>query len=220
MTALPDAVMHIEVVSDAICPWCFIGKRHLENALSMLAEEGLEFTVEWRPYQLNPEMPAEGVERVAYRTAKFGSLTRSQELDVGVASAGKVVGLDFNFDTMTRTPNTIDAHRAIRLAGEAGLQNAMVESLFAAYFQQGRDIGDLSVLMAVATEIGMDPQVLAGDEGRAEVLEEDTAARNAGLNGVPSFLMEGYLLFSGAMPAKTMADNFRKARALLISRAA
>lgn len=213
-------MMHIEVISDAICPWCFIGKRHLEGALALLAGEGLTFTVEWRPYQLNPDMPSEGVARAVYRAAKFGSLARSQELDAGVAAAGKAAGIDFAFDRMERTPNTTEAHRAIRLAGEAGLQDAMVEGLFTAYFQQGRDIGSPAVLAEIATQIGMDAAVLEGNNGRAEVLADDEAARRAGLKGVPSFLMEGYLLFSGAMPAEAMAGNFRKAQAMLESRVA
>lgn len=213
-------MMHIEIVSDAICPWCFIGKRHFEGALALLAEEGLVFTTEWRPYQLNPDMPREGVARAEYRTAKFGSLARSQELDDGVASAGRMVGLEFRFDLMARTPNTIAAHRAIRLAGEAGLQDAMVEALFAGYFQESLDIGDPRVLAATATRIGMDASVLDGEAGLAAVLEDDAAARGAGLKGVPSFLMEGYLLFSGAMPAEAMADQIRKAHRILSTRAA
>ncbi len=213
-------MMHIEVVSDVICPWCFIGKRHMDAALAILAEENLTFTVEWRPYQLNPDMLPGGVARASYRAAKFGSAERGRELDAGVTSAGRVVGLEFDFDTVTRTPNTIEAHRAIRLAGEAGLQDAMVEHLFEAYFQKGQDISAPAVLAEIAREIGMDPALLAGDHGRAEVLADDAAARGAGLNGVPSFLMEGYLLFSGAMPAEAMAANFRKAHNLLITKAA
>lgn len=211
-------MMRVEVVSDVICPWCFIGKRHMERALALLAEEGMRFSVAWRPYQLNPDMPAGGVARTAYRTAKFGSLARAQALDEGVINAGEAAGVAFDFARMERTPNTVDAHRAIRLAGEAGLQDVMVERLFGAYFQQGRDIGDRAVLLAIALDIGMDPRQLAGDDGRSEVLAEDMTARRAGLNGVPSFLMEGYLLFSGAMPSEAMASNFRKAHAQLSER--
>ncbi len=210
--------MDIEVISDVICPWCFIGKRHLEGALALLAEDGLVFGVRWRPFQLNPDMPAEGISREMYRTAKFGSLARSRELDAGVAQSGQVVGLDFNFAGMLRTPNTIQAHRLIRLAGAAGLQDAMVERLFTAYFQEGQDIGADPVLLELAREVGFDAQALAGDEGLVEVRADDAAARNGGLNGVPSFLMKGYLLFSGAMPAEAMATQFRKAHAVLTAR--
>jgi len=213
-------MMHIEVISDVICPWCFIGKRHLQAALALLAEDGLNFTISWRPYQLNPDMPLDGVERTAYRAAKFGSAARAKELDAGVAQAGHAAGLQFHFDRMLRTPNTMLAHRAIRLAGEAGVQDEMVERLFAAYFQQGQDIGAFPVVASLAAEVGVAPDRLAGDAGWTEVVAEDAAARRAGLNGVPSFLMQGYLLFSGAMPAEAMAAHFRKAHAVLSSRAA
>ncbi|MCA3396512.1 MAG: DsbA family protein [Roseomonas sp.] len=107
----------LDVISDAICPWCWIGKRNLDAALEMLSEEGLHFKVRFRPFQLNPEMPAEGVDRREYRSAKFGSLEKSQELDRRVADAGRVAGLEFRHDLMARTPNTLEAHRLIRLAG-------------------------------------------------------------------------------------------------------
>lgn len=212
--------MRIEVISDVICPWCFIGKRYLEEALALLAAEGMAFSVGWRPYQLNPDLPSDGIAREMYRTAKFGSLARSRQLDANVEQAGRLVGLDFRFDRIARTPNTIEAHRAIRAAGAAGLQDAMVERLFAAYFHEGQDIGDARVVAALASDIGLDPEVLAGIGGRAEVISADGAARGAGLSGVPSFLMQGYLLFSGAMPAEQMASHFRRAHGILQARAA
>jgi predicted DsbA family dithiol-disulfide isomerase len=212
--------MHIEVISDVICPWCFIGKRHLTGALALLAEDGLNFTVSWRPFQLNPEMPAEGIARAMYRAAKFGSAERARELDENVRQAGSAVGLEFRFDLMERTPNTIQAHRLIRLAAEQGVQNEMVEDLFQAYFQLGRDIGDAAVLAEIGARHGVDLLRRVGDDGVAAVRAEDEAARRAGLDGVPSFLMEGYFLFSGAMPADAMASQFRRAQAVLASRAA
>lgn len=210
--------MRIEVISDVICPWCFIGKRNLSESLVLLAEEGLEFSVGWRPYQLNPEMPSDGIAREMYRAAKFGSAQRARELDENVKQAGLVVGLDFRFDQMERTPNTIPAHRLIRLAGTD--QDAVVERLFTAYFHDGLDIGNLDVLTALATECGIDPAPLSGDGGDAEIRADDEAARRAGLTGVPSFLMEGYFLFSGAMPADAMASQFRRAHTVLAVRAA
>lgn len=211
--------MRIEVISDVICPWCFIGKRNLEAALVLLVEEGLDFTTGWRPYQLNPDMPEGGIARAMYRAAKFGSAERASALDANVAQAGKVVGLDFRFDRMERTPNTVLAHRLVGLAS-AGQQDAVVERLFAAYFQDGLDVGDLAVIEAIAAQSGIDPAPLAGDSGALDVRAADEAARHAGLDGVPSFLMEGYFLFSGAMPAEAMASQFRRARAVLAARAA
>ena len=220
MTAAPT---RIDVVSDAICPWCWIGKRHLEGALARLADGGERFDVHWRPFQLNPDMPREGVERDAYRAAKFGSLERSRELDAQVAAAGAAAGLEFRFDRQRRTPNTVDAHRLIRRAGEAGppAQDAVVEALFRAYFVEGRDIGDAAVLAEAAAEAGLEGAAafLASGGGEAEVREEDAGFRRLGISGVPSFALAGHVLFSGAVPAERMAEAFRRALEILRERA-
>jgi len=211
----------IDVISDAICPWCWIGKAHLDAALKDLRRDGLEFRIRWRPFQLNPDMPEEGVERDAYRAAKFGSLERSRELDAGVAEAGRAAGLTFRHDLMRRTPNTVAAHRVIRAAEAAGVQDAVVDALFRAYFQQGQDIGDAAVLDEVAGAAGLPgtAAMLAGEDHREAVLAEDMAARRGGISGVPSFLMDRHLLFSGAMPGPRMAEAFRQADAVLSARA-
>ena len=214
----------IEVISDAICPWCWIGKRHLDRALPVLAAQGLEFSVGWRPFQLNPDMPAGGLERAAYRSQKFGSQAASDEADRRVAEAGAAVGLAFRHDLMRRTPNTIDAHRVIRLAGRHGVQSAVVEALFRGYFTEGADIGDHATLTALATAAGLDllevTALLGGDVERAEVVAEDAAARSAGIDGVPAFLMGPYVLFTGAVPADVMVEAFAKAWKAIGARAA
>jgi predicted DsbA family dithiol-disulfide isomerase len=214
----------IDVISDAICPWCFIGKRQMERALALLAPEGLRFEVHWRPYQLNPDMPAGGLPRDEYRKLKFGSLEKSRELDARVTAAAAQAGLEFHLDRQKRTPNTLDAHRTIWLAGPAGVQDAVVETLFRAYFMEGRDIGDHAVLADCAAAAGMDRDsvlaALAKGDGSEEVLAEDASVRAAGLNGVPTFVMERHVLFSGAVPAETMAEAFRSAWNVLRSRAA
>jgi predicted DsbA family dithiol-disulfide isomerase len=215
-----EDLSRIDIVSDAICPWCWIGKRHLEGALARLADEGERFAVHWRPFQLNPDMPRAGVERAAYRAAKFGSAERSRELDAQVAAAGAAAGLEFRFDRQARTPNTVDAHRLIRRAGETGGpagQDAVVEALFRAYFQEGRDIGDAGVLAAVASEAGREDAAafLASGEGEAEIREEDVGFRRLGISGVPSFALAGHILFSGAMPEGRMAEAFRRALEIL-----
>lgn len=214
----------IDVISDAICPWCYIGKRHLERALDILAEHHCKITVAWHPFQLNPDMPAEGVEREKYRLAKFGSAERSRQIDQRLTEAAATVGLEFHLDRISRTPNTVNAHRLIRFAGQKGVQDAVVEELFDGYFCKGADIGDSKILADLGAEAGLDrPEVLAmlaGDEGRKEVLAGDQMARNAGIQGVPSFALQGHVLFSGAVPAEEMAKSFRRAWDILKNRAA
>jgi predicted DsbA family dithiol-disulfide isomerase len=214
----------IDIVSDAICPWCYVGKRQLERALATLADEGLLFSVHWNPFQLNPDMPREGRDRAAYRAWKFGSVERMQEADARVAQAAANVGLPFRQDLMLRTPNTIDAHRLIWFAGQHDVQDAAMEAVFKAYFIEGRDIGDAAVLADCAAQAGLDRGAvitfLAGNLAEREMRAADQAAREAGVNGVPSFFLDGYGLFSGAMPAETIADALRKAQAILRQRAA
>ena len=218
------AGLRIDIVSDAICPWCYIGKRQLERALAPLADEGLHFSVHWNPFQLNPDMPKEGRDRAAYRAMKFGSPERVREMDARVTDAAANVGLPFRLDLIGRTPNTLDAHRLIWLAGREGVQDGAMEAVFAAYFIQGRDIGDRDVLADCAAKAGMDrvsvAEFLAGDVAAQEMLAADRAAREAGVNGVPSFFLDGYGLYSGAMPAETMAEALRKGHQILRQRAA
>ena len=161
-------VGRIDVISDVICPWCYIGKRQLERALELLEKQHLRFTVAWHPFQLNPDMPREGVDRAQYRLAKFGSLERSQQLDERITETAASVGLEFHLDRLTRTPNTLNAHRLIRFAGQKGVQDGVVEALFEGYFGNGADIGDDSVLAKLGEEGGLDRDevaaLLAGDE--------------------------------------------------------
>jgi predicted DsbA family dithiol-disulfide isomerase len=215
----------IDVISDAICPWCYIGKRHLERALRILEEQHkLRFTVAWHPFQLNPEMPAEGVDRQKYRLAKFGSAERSKQMDERITEVAAGVGVEFHLEKLTRTPNTVKAHRLIRFAGQKGVQDAVVEALFDAYFCNGADIGDDKALADVGHRGGLDYDavlaMLASDEGRREVLAGDQMARNCGIQGVPSFALQGHVLFSGAVPAEEMVDTFRRAWELLKNKAA
>lgn len=214
----------IDVISDAICPWCYIGKRQLERALGLLERDGLGFTVAWHPFQLNPDMPAEGVDRRAYRAQKFGSLERSQQMDRRVSESAASVGLEFHLEKLERTPNTVNAHRLIRLAGQKAVQDGVVEALFNAYFCQGADIGDPEILAGIGGAGGLDPDavwhMLKSDEGRRDVLAGDQVARNAGIQGVPSFALAGHVLFSGAQPAEDMAQAFKQAYEILKSRAA
>jgi predicted DsbA family dithiol-disulfide isomerase len=214
----------IDVISDVICPWCYIGKRQMDTARDTLATQGLRFDVRWHPFQLNPDMPEAGMDRQTYRRMKFGDGARSTDMDTRLTEAGAAVGIDFRFDRIRRTPNTLAAHRTLRLAGLHGSQHALAEVLFHAYFTEGQDIGDPAVLAACAAQVGLDADgvatMLAGDEGREAIEASAAAAREAGISGVPSFVMQGHVLFSGAVPADTMVEAFGRAWRILSANAA
>ena len=211
----------LEIVSDAICPWCYIGKRRFDRALPQIAAAGIRLAVHWRAFQLNPAMPPGGMLRAEYRAAKFGSPARSAELDAQVTAAAAQAGLALRLDRIARTPSTVDAHRLLALAARFGRQDATVERLFAAYFTDGQDISDPETLLACAVQAGLPHDEtatwLAGDAGRAEVLAEDAGFRAAGLTGVPTFILEGHVLFSGALPADTMAEAITAAAKVLLA---
>jgi predicted DsbA family dithiol-disulfide isomerase len=214
----------IDVISDVICPWCYIGKRQLERAEDLLEKNKLRFSVAWHPFQLNPDMPAEGVDRQQYRIAKFGSLERSRQMDQRITETAASVGLEFHLEKLTRTPNTVNAHRVIRFGAQKGMQDDVVESLFYGYFCAGADIGDAETLAELGHKGGLDYEevlaMLVSDEGKHEVLAGDEKAHHCGIQGVPSFALQGHVLFSGAVPGEEMADTFRRAWELLKEKAA
>ena len=194
--------MKLEVASDVICPWCYIGKRRLEKALALLKDVPLE--VRWLPFQLNPAMPAEGMPRADYRKAKFGSVERSRQLDSRVIAEGRLEGIHFAFDRIERTPNTSAAHRLIAMAPD---QNRVVERLFRAYFEDAKDVGDPDVLAAVAAQCGVD-----GWPGKAaDVSALEDEVRAMGISAVPTFIFERRSGISGAYPAETLAQAIREA---------
>ena len=208
----------LNIVSDIICPWCYIAKKQLASALALgfeTAQLASHFDVTWRPFELNPDMPISGVDRVSYRTQKFGSWQRSQALDADVAAAGKRVGINFRHDLMARTPNSFQAHRLILLAGHDELQSAAVDALFKAYFTEGRDVGETSVLVEIAAEAGLDAErvlkFLQSNVGADEIRRQEQSAINAEISGVPTFILDGEVIFSGAVGAEAMATYFQKA---------
>ena len=144
----------IDVISDVVCPWCYLGKRRLARAIGLLPE--IQFVVRWRPFRLDPTIPPEGVAREDYLTAKFGSIEALDESHRQLTERGREEGIDYRFDRITRSPNTVDAHRLVRWAGAEGVQDDMVERLFAAYFSEGLDIGDPAVLAALSEDVGFD----------------------------------------------------------------
>jgi predicted DsbA family dithiol-disulfide isomerase len=202
----------ILVVSDVMCPWCFVGKRKLEGALALLGQT--QARVQWRPFQLDPTIPPGGVDRRQYLQAKFGSGARAGALYSNIKKAGEEVGIAFDFDAIKISPNTLDAHRLISWAAAEGRQDAAVERLFADYFLAGRDIGDHQVLAEAAEAAGMDgarvKERLAGDEDRETVAHQVADAARAGIRGVPTFIFDGRYALSGAQASETLAEVARQ----------
>jgi predicted DsbA family dithiol-disulfide isomerase len=204
----------VTLTSDFICPWCFIGERKLAVAIKALPADW-HIEVAYRPFELNPDMPPEGWDRKAYRSAKFGSWARAQALDERVAAAGRAEGLTFNYDRMTRTPNTMLAHRLTWLAGQDEADQAgLAHHLFTAYFTEGLDVSDPTVLRRLASEAGLTGDritaVLDGDLGLAEVQALTEDAYRKGIQGVPLFEI-GAVAISGAQPAAMIEDALRRA---------
>jgi predicted DsbA family dithiol-disulfide isomerase len=192
--------MLIEVVSDVICPWCYIGRRRLQRALAM--RPGLSARVVWRVFQLNPEMPSQGIDRQAYLAAKFGSALHAGRIQESIGRTGEAEGIAFRFDSIRRTPNSLNAHRLSRLAARLGIQDALIDALFQAYFERGEDIGRIDVLVDLAVTVGFERggvlDFLLGPGERDTVLAEDRNARRLGINGVPCFIVDGRYALSGA----------------------
>ena len=205
--------MQIDVVSDTVCPWCFIGKRRLARALEMRPE--IAFEVQWRPYQLDPNIPREGVDRASYMKAKFGDGPRVAAMSDALKAEGLREDISFAFEKIDRRPNTIDSHRLIRWAASAGMQDTVVERLFAAYFLEGRDIGDPGVLEFLAADAGMDSiqvaELLADDTDRAAVEREAKLAGEMGITGVPTFIFASKYVISGAREAEVLVQVIDKA---------
>jgi len=210
--------MRLDIFSDTVCPWCFIGKRRLERALAERPMPGLE--VRWRAFQLNPDMPAEGMDRQDYLTRKFGGAENAKQVYDAVRQAGEQEGIEFAFDRIERTPNSLKSHRLLRFAAEQdggyGDQDPLAERLFRLYFLEGGDISDTEVLVQAAADAGLDPDAARAylDSGEAveETRAEDMQARRAGIQGVPTFIFNGQYALSGAQEPKVLFQLFDVAR--------
>lgn len=205
--------MRLDIFSDPICPWCYIGKRRLERALAARPDAGIE--VHWRAFQLNPEMPTEGMERQLYLELKFGGPAAAQRIYDTIAEAGSSEKIDFAFGKIVRTPNTVNAHRLIRRAAAEARQDAVVEVLFRRYFLEGADIGDTSVLLEAAAEAGLEAAGLEAyldSEAEAEAVRaEDALARRTGIQGVPTFIFANRYALSGAHEPEVLLQMFELA---------
>ncbi|MBI1239487.1 MAG: disulfide bond formation protein DsbA [Alphaproteobacteria bacterium] len=205
--------MKIDIISDTICPWCYIGKRRLEMALAQRPH--MEFDVRWRPFRLDPTVPLEGVDRKTYLKEKFGEGERPRQVSNALHEFGAAVGINFAFDKIALTPNTLDSHRLLRWAGSAGVQHTMAEILFRRYFIDGEDIGDPTILVMAAGEAGMDQvlvaELLAGDADRQLVHREDMLARRMGVQGVPAYVIDDKYLMIGAQEPDMLLSAIDKA---------
>jgi predicted DsbA family dithiol-disulfide isomerase len=212
------ADLAVDVVSDVVCPWCYIGKRKLERALAELRarEPGIGIAVRWHPFELNPDLPAEGILRTDYLKAKFGA-ERATEIYARVRAVGLEVGIAFDFERITRQPNTRDAHRLIAWAQHAGDAEPLVEQLFRGYFIEGRPLSDPAELCRIAEAAGLPRQgaeaLLASEGLRAEVDAEYRGAQDAGITGVPFFIFNGRTAVSGAHDPPTLLEAIAAARA-------
>jgi predicted DsbA family dithiol-disulfide isomerase len=211
-----DQVLTIDIVSDVVCPWCYVGEKRLEAAL---ADEAGPVVVRWRPYQLDPTIPEAGLDRAEYMAKKFGNSGRLQSVHDNLTRLGAELGLPFAFDKVKRSPNTLDAHRLIRWAASAGVQAEVVDRLFKSYFVEGRDIGDRKTLVEIAGECGLEAaqveKALADGVDADVVREEIEQAQTMGVSGVPFFIFGGRVGVPGAVEPSVLRQAIAQARAAM-----
>jgi predicted DsbA family dithiol-disulfide isomerase len=206
-------MIYVDIVSDTICPWCYIGKRRFERALDLSGRD--DVAISWRPFQLNPDMPPEGMTRDDYVRAKFGGGDRPRQIYQAIAESGREAGIEFDFSRIRRTPNTVLSHRLIYWSAKNQRQDEVVAELFKAYFEQGLDIGDIDTLVECGVRAGLEGlrtrRFLLSDEGRQEVVASDVYARRLGINGVPCFIVNRKYAVSGAQPPPAFVEVFNLA---------
>ena len=210
-------MIKLDILSDPICPWCYIGKAYLDRALEAAGDH--PFAIEWHPFQLNPDMPAGGMDRRAYLEAKFGGKEGAVRAYAPVVENAEKAGLKINFEGIARTPNTLDAHRLIHWAGIEQRQTPVVSALFKAYFVDGRDIGDKAVLAEIAGECGLDAAMMAtlleGEADADDIRARDTHARERGVTGVPTFVIANQHVLTGAQPPELWGKVIEDIRGLM-----
>ena len=208
--------MQIQVIFDTVCPWCYIGKRRLEQALALRPHVGIDLV--WRPFLLNREIPTEGIDRTAYLIRKFGSEARVRRIYGAIAQAGESVDIDFDFDRIDRTPNSVDSHRLIRFALRNGAEPRIVEILFFKYFIEGLDIGRQDILQEIGERAGLDGNAIGGylnsEEDIDFVYDQNTRAHRMGVNGVPAFVFNENMIISGAQEPQILARMIDAALAM------
>jgi predicted DsbA family dithiol-disulfide isomerase len=206
-------VIQIDVVSDVVCPWCYIGKRRLEKAIDAVSDR-FDFEVNYHPFELNPTIPQEGLDQKEYLTAKFGGEERYDQLTGKVSSVAASEGITFNFNNQAVSPNTRNMHRIIRLAAEHGVQKEVVEAFFKAYFTEGKDLSKNTELTLVASEAGLAvdliEKLLASEDHLAEVIAAETQMQSNGITGVPYYILNNKYGVSGAQASATFISAFKQ----------
>lgn len=205
--------LRVDIVSDVVCPWCYIGKRRFEAAAKEFPD--VEFDVHWRPFQLDNTIPDEGIARETYLSRKFGSPERIAQIYGRIAAEGRAEGIPFAFEKIDISPNTLDAHRLLRWAEQSGAQNALKQRLFDLFFLEGANLADRAVLVKAVEEVGLDgqrvAQKLASDDDKQEVKAEIDEAHRIGVTGVPFFIFDSALALPGAHPSSTIAEAIGQA---------
>ncbi len=205
--------VHIDIVSDVMCPWCYIGKRRMEKALELAPD--VPVTVQWRPFQLDGTLPAEGKDRQQYLNEKFGGAVQARAIYTRIEEAGRLEGIPFEFDKITKSPNTLDCHRLLRWAVRDGVQNELSEELFRLYFIEGADLTRSDTLVQAAKTVGMEAdkvaELLQSTADAEETKEEIQAAHQMGITGVPCFIVDNRYALMGAESSERIADVLKKA---------
>ncbi len=205
-------MVKLDILADPACPWCYVGKAYLIRALEQSGDH--PFDIEWHPYQINPDLPLSGVDRAEYLETLFGSREAAAKAHVPLAEHAQAAGVTFDFEAIKRTPNTRDAHRLIHWAGLEGRQTPVVHAIFRAYWSEGRDIGQHSVLIDIAEKMGMDPamvgRLLASDADIADIRDRQAHSRKMGVNSVPTFIVDHRYAVQGAQPTEVWINVIRE----------
>lgn len=213
MSEKRTASIQLDIYSDVICPWCYVGKARLDEALKTIGKD-LSIKTTWKPFELNPTMPGDGADRKEYMLKKFGTNDFSG-MQKRLSDAGAENGVKFNFENMKRVPNTFNAHRLIWFAEKESRQHELSEVLFRSYFYDGKDLGEIEVLVSAAQEAGLDAastrQFLNSAEGVQEVRQEESEGRALGINAVPTFIVNGEIVASGAIPSSELVSLIKSA---------
>ena len=204
-------MINIKVISDTICPWCYIGKKQLEKAINKI--DNIEFDISYKPFQLDPTMPTDGVDRKRYIDRKFGEDT-AKEVGNKIREAGKPVGIEFNYENIIKTPNTLNSHRILKWAEKENKQEEALELLFYSYFTEGRDIGNNEELVKIAKKLGLNPKKieknLVSDIDIKEIELEEWSYRDLGIAGVPTYILEDNMIITGSQSSETFINVFNK----------